>query len=374
MADQYYTQFAPPDRDPLEQIQAQSGKLHDMALMRAMLNSVPEVFVVVNAKRQIVLANTVLSQMLGLETSQALLGQRPGEAIHCVHAHENEAGCGTAEACQTCGAIAAVLIGMQGRETVRESRITREDGQVMDLRVWVTPLIVDDEPYCVVFLKDIADEKRRQVLERIFFHDVLNTAGLVSSYAQLLELEIGKGNDLVKEMVSVSNQLIGELQEQKDLLAAENGTLKLKLSSINSGGLARELAIEYRHSSHAANKTLAVTSQASATFDTDPVLLRRVLGNMLLNALEASAEGDTVSLCCDVNDHEVLFAVNNPSFMPRRVQLQIFQRSFSTKDDGRGLGTYSIKLLTENYLDGRVWFTSDKSAGTTFYIALPLCN
>lgn len=38
--------------------------------------------------------------------------------------------------------------------------------------------------------------------------------------------------------------------------------------------------------------------------------------------------------------------------MPRTSQLQIFQRSFSTKGKGRGLGTYSIKLLTERYLKG----------------------
>jgi sensor histidine kinase regulating citrate/malate metabolism len=54
------------------------------------------------------------------------------------------------------------------------------------------------------------------------------------------------------------------------------------------------------------------------------------------------------------------------------VQLQIFQRSFSTKGDrGRGVGTYSIKLLGEQYLQGATGFESDAANGTTFWLRLP---
>jgi sensor histidine kinase regulating citrate/malate metabolism len=52
--------------------------------------------------------------------------------------------------------------------------------------------------------------------------------------------------------------------------------------------------------------------------------------------------------------------------------LQIFQRSFSTKGAGRGLGTYSIKLLGERYLHGTVSFASSAEQGTIFQISLPL--
>lgn len=69
---------------------------------------------------------------------------------------------------------------------------------------------------------------------------------------------------------------------------------------------------------------------------------------------------------------QVTFTVQNPTYMPRNVQLQIFNRSFSTKGKGRGLETYSIKLLSERYLGGRVWFESTPEAGTTFYAAYPI--
>jgi sensor histidine kinase regulating citrate/malate metabolism len=56
--------------------------------------------------------------------------------------------------------------------------------------------------------------------------------------------------------------------------------------------------------------------------------------------------------------------------MPDAVKLQVFKRSFSTKGEGRGLGTYSIKLFTENYLGGAAELTSNEVEGTTFWVKL----
>ncbi len=50
----------------------------------------------------------------------------------------------------------------------------------------------------------------------------------------------------------------------------------------------------------------------------------------------------------------------------------MFQRSFTTKGEGRGLGTYSMKLLSERYLNGRVEFTSSPEHGTTFTAVYPV--
>jgi len=58
--------------------------------------------------------------------------------------------------------------------------------------------------------------------------------------------------------------------------------------------------------------------------------------------------------------------------MHEDVQLQLFQRSFSTKSGtGRGVGSYSVKLLTEKYLRGTVTFSSSEAQGTTFTVRLP---
>ena len=102
------------------------------------------------------------------------------------------------------------------------------------------------------------------------------------------------------------------------------------------------------------------------------MLLRRVLGNLTKNALEATPEGGTITLAVQADDDTVQFSVNNPTVMPEEVKKQVFQRSFSTKGgSGRGVGTYSVKLLTERYLGGAVTFTSESPAGTTIAVSLP---
>jgi sensor histidine kinase regulating citrate/malate metabolism len=62
---------------------------------------------------------------------------------------------------------------------------------------------------------------------------------------------------------------------------------------------------------------------------------------------------------------------HNRAAMSPEVQRQVFKRSFSTKGKGRGLGTYSMRLLTERHLNGEITFTSDQVSGTTFAVVLP---
>jgi sensor histidine kinase regulating citrate/malate metabolism len=92
---------------------------------------------------------------------------------------------------------------------------------------------------------------------------------------------------------------------------------------------------------------------------------------MLKNAREASQTRKVVHSDVINSDLKVIYLVKNESVIPKNVQMQIFQRSFSTKGKGRGTGTYSIKLLTENYLKGKAGFRSNESEGTVFFIELP---
>jgi signal transduction histidine kinase len=105
---------------------------------------------------------------------------------------------------------------------------------------------------------------------------------------------------------------------------------------------------------------------------TDMALLMRVLGNLVKNALEATPPGGTVTVGCHAAiENAVEFFVHNAACIPNEIQLQIFKRSFSTKGTGRGLGTYSVKLLTERFLDGKADFSSTPGAGTIFFVRFP---
>ena len=92
---------------------------------------------------------------------------------------------------------------------------------------------------------------------------------------------------------------------------------------------------------------------------------------MLKNALEASRQGDTVSLGADARHGQLHLWVHNPAVIPDEYQQRIFQRDFSTKGAGRGLGTYSMQLLSR-LLSGDVTFTSETGSGTRFTLTLPI--
>ena len=93
---------------------------------------------------------------------------------------------------------------------------------------------------------------------------------------------------------------------------------------------------------------------------------------MVKNALEAVGPGGQVRLWCEASPQQVTFLVHNPGAIPERAARRVFQRSFTTKRGvGRGLGTYSMKLFGEQYLKGKVGFTSSPETGTEFFIHVP---
>jgi signal transduction histidine kinase len=369
------TKFLPAERASEKQVAEQARQFDQRTVTRMLLDSVPDVLLILNPQRQVVFANELCLNLLDMPSLKQIYGQRPGELFGCVHSDEMPGGCGTSEACQTCGAARAIQSGLAGRIDSRECRILRKDGEALDLQVSTRPLEASGGQYVVFTMQDISDLKRRRALERIFFHDVLNTVNLVYGYSQLIELKPEGVDEFIGDLNRAVVRLTDEINAQRQLLAAESGELKPSEAAVNPVEILQELARQYRASPLADECAIRVVQTVTGvTLKTDAALLGRVLGNMIKNALEASTAGDTIVLRVISDGETVTYSVNNPAVMPRDVQLQVFNRSFSTKGSGRGLGTYSIKMLTERYLHGRVWFTSASGEGTTFYAQLPLAS
>lgn len=84
-----------------------------------------------------------------------------------------------------------------------------------------------------------------------------------------------------------------------------------------------------------------------------------VIINLCKNALEGAPMDGSVTTGIENCSDNITFWVKNDQVMSEEVQMQLFQRSFSTKGIGRGIGTYSIRLLTENYLKGKIIFSAE---------------
>ncbi len=167
--------------------------------------------------------------------------------------------------------------------------------------------------------------------------------------------------------------MLAEITAQRDLIDAENNELRVRCDYIRSRDLLEEIKSLYDNQPLSKSRRIELSAQnQDIALETDSMLLKRVIGNMVKNALEATDAGEAVTVGCDRAEDTVTFWVHNRQAMPERVRRQIFKRSFSTKGNGRGIGTYSIKLLGERYLEGHVAFTSGGEQGTRFQITLPL--
>lgn len=366
------TMFASPEKSSDLEISEQVDSISRIDILCELLNAVPDFVMILNLHRQIVFGNKAIADFALSQGCKSLFGLRPGELVSCQHALNAKSGCGTGDACKTCGAVLSIIQGLSGKSTQGECRIIRttDNGmEPLDMRVWTKPFAWNDQTFCLLILSDISNEKRRQVLERIFFHDVLNTAGNIWSISELLNDDAIKINEVKKDLKYASTQLIDEINCQRQLLAAENNELQVKMTKQDSLEFLNSIYRTFRNHEMAADKNIEIDA-ASEDFEflSDGTLLFRIIGNILKNSLEASKANQTVTLGCRKNENGYSFWCHNETAMPEEVKLQIFQRSYSTKGKGRGIGTYSIKLLTEKYLKGKVSFVSEAGTGTIFTV------
>lgn len=370
--------FAPVGRADEQLLQLEFTMAKGSELIKALLDAMPDFLLVLNEQRQIVAVNQRLLVAFGVGQPEQLLGMRPGEALGCMHVPDGPDGCGTARNCSVCGAVLAILASQEsGLPQQRECRLALGSNgcQALDLDVLATPITLQGHHFTVLALRDISDEKRRYVMERVFFHDILNNAGGIRGLAALLAE--GSGPVEVEQeykelMLGLADNMIEEIKHQRSLMEAEQGTYEPRLSAVNLRELLQDIRQLYLNHDRVGGREISIDQAPDCTFTTDRTLLRRIVGNMVLNALEACKIGDVVELWGHCQSGRVRISVTNPGEMPLEVQLQLFKRSFSTKQqEGRGLGTYSMKLFGERYLGGVVNFVSNNGM-TTFFIELPL--
>ncbi len=364
------------DRPTAAELQRHADYFADGFITRHLLDAIPTVLLILNRQRQIVYANRPLIELTGVSDASALSGRRPGEALHCIHSRKS-GGCGSAEPCQTCGVLGATLASFEGSPAERECRITRHrEGQVeaLDLRIWATPLEYAAESFTIFSIADISHEKRRQALERLFFHDILNLAGGIRGFSELLLDPSGVEDTapLLGHVRQAAERIIDEIQAQRTLMAAENQDLQPRPEVVAAAALLEQVCTIYRFHEVCRDRELRLdTQEEGGILSSDATLLGRVLGNMVKNALEATPRGRVVTVGSRRVEDEIEFWVHNPGTIAEPVRLQIFQRSFSTRGAGRGLGTYSMRLLCEDYLGGRIGFTSTADQGTRFFVRFP---
>ncbi|MBF0243671.1 MAG: HAMP domain-containing histidine kinase [Planctomycetes bacterium] len=370
-----FTEFAPAARKGEEEILADIKLLAGEENLRQIFDSLPSFALVLNEERQVVYGSQSLTTLLGSDAAVSAIGMRPGEVLCCTNARRTEGGCGTTLNCRTCGAINSILGSRKsgGGETRECAISTRKDDceATLELRVKSSPIKVGGREFTLFFIDDISHEKHLEYLERIFFHDILNSASGINGLAHMLARG-GDAEDYISLLASASEMLLEEIRSQRDLLSAERSSLQVRLEDLPSVSLVEEVLVQLKNYESFHEVGVELGGIPPVTLSTDRTLARRVLLNILKNALEASAEGERIRIDGELRGPKLSIRVHNSAVMCEEVKSGIFKRNFSTKGSGHGLGTYGMKLLMARYLEGEVCFSSEPGKGTSFFAVFPL--
>jgi signal transduction histidine kinase len=103
----------------------------------------------------------------------------------------------------------------------------------------------------------------------------------------------------------------------------------------------------------------------------DPDLLKRILANLVNNAVQAMPKGGKLTLNASRERGDVVITVEDTGEgIPIEVRPKLFTPLFTTKSRGQGFGLAVVKRMTEA-MRGTVAFESEIGKGTKFTLRFP---
>jgi PAS domain S-box-containing protein len=261
---------------------------------------------------------------------------------------------------------------LEGNTGTYEGKYVSEfSGKIVTIRIEISPVLNNENRIigAIAIIEDISEKKQ---IEKIFFHDIVNTAGNLKGLAAILSenLESPVKHKYSQMLLNQAEQILAELKTHRYLFSSN--APKLDIKKISSLGFLNEVVSSFNSTGLPRGARLKIApSSINAEFETDLQILNRVIGNMIKNAIDAAKGNEEIITGCGFEAGMVTFWAHNSLQIPEAIRLQLFTRSVSTKGEGRGLGALSMKILTEQYLKGKIYFTSDEERGTTFVVCFP---
>lgn len=223
----------------------------------------------------------------------------------------------------------------------------------------------------------------KQQLADLIIHDLQNPLAGIQSVLQVLAAG-GAGltaeqREAIGEALVRCNDLSQMILNVLHVSRAEKGELQALIETVELGDLSRSVAKEFDRTAALGGRSLLVQSPASVRVRTDPALVRRVLQNLIRNALRHTPQGTVVELCVESASRETvrLSVVDDGPGIPVELQAQLFEPfgAATLRAAGRsvdtGLGLASCRAAARA-MGTDIGVVSDGRRGTTFFLDLPV--
>ncbi len=345
----------------------------------AILDSVADGVMVVNAQGEVIVFNTAAAQILGV----------PVEDIRGHSASEIKGvyGSGAQKLEQWRQDPTAYRAG-----EYHEEQFELDNGRVINVRI--SPVTMNDQFLGTVSIfRDITREVEVDRLKSEFVatvsHELRTPMTSIKGYADLLLL--GAAGDIseaqqrflttIKQNADRLSELVNDLL---DISRIDQGRVELKTENVLVADVVNAAAAHVRGRSEDEDRPMSVQIELpedTLTLWGDYDKVTQIITNLADNAFNYTPPGGTITLRAAydaAHEHVVLSVSDTGVGIPKDIQGRIFERFFRGDEwqeivvdtPGTGLGLAIVKELV-NLHQGQVWFESEAGKGTTFYVSLP---
>ncbi|UCC51376.1 MAG: HAMP domain-containing protein [Anaerolineaceae bacterium] len=280
------------------------------------------------------------------------------------------------------------------RDEGREAVAAVEIGRGLFLQAYVTPFQEEGKLGYLVILQDLTQVRFLQTVRRDFVSNISHElrTPLASLQAVVETLQDGaledpmvtrRFLDRAERELDTLTQMVEELLE---LSRIESGEVPLRLEPTNVGELIFDSLDRLR--SQAEREHIEIKVQIADNIplvSADSERMRRVVANLLHNAIKFTPERGKILIAARLNDDvkqhaEVIFSVrDNGTGIPADDLPRVFERFYKSDrartrgQGGTGLGLAIARHLVEAH-GGRIWAKSKEGKGSTFFFTLPVSH
>lgn len=205
-------------------------------------------------------------------------------------------------------------------------------------------------------------------------HDIRNPLQALTGEVYLIRSELGniynkesensitESLDSIDENINYINKIVADLQDYSRKINPE-------IQPINLENLIKDVFTAIKLPPKI---QLILDLKAAPEIKADQTFLRRVLTNLINNAIQAMPDGGKLEISGYKEDHYACITVTDTGVgIADETKPKVFTPMFTTKAKGQGLGLAVVKRLVEAQ-GGLIGFESTVGKGTTFYVKLPI--
>jgi signal transduction histidine kinase len=205
-------------------------------------------------------------------------------------------------------------------------------------------------------------------------HDIRQPVLALEMYATMLKSEPEHVAELTEKVCQATTSVINMFDSLFDLSRLESNQININKTIVHVPELLRELELQYEPAAKAKNLALKMRIKQFDIY-TDHQLLKRVLGNLIMNAIKFTNKGG-VLLVCRLTSHGIRFEVWDTGIGIAPDQQEAVFREFykapehTGTSDGFGLGLAIVSRLCEQ-LEFHFSMKSRVGRGSVFCIEAP---